>query len=317
MASFGNHVVICDHNIDKDFDVDDGDLKNVMKKISEIDFESFDRLRPKRISKFHMWTDTKKFIDSCYKVHKVGFLSDERLTRALNKKFIFSCDDIVTVFNNKICYVNPFFLPIEYSHENIFGGSLVSQLVVQDEDKVDEWISRLNPCFLKIILPKAITQVSPINYTHEITHTQIVSHKGIVENFYNNEVLSIYYELLFSYYSCEDCFRLDLLSRMEHVISNYYSLYIYKHGDKDKLGSGYDEYRYHSDAQYLQSILIAFNLFVKTINGNNATRKRIKEQAQKVIDGKITVEQFLDSVSSSYDESKDSIYVEKLLRKVK
>lgn len=316
MPNTNDYIILYDHNTIDDFQLSD-DLKSVIKFFSEIKYEDIDTIKLPTISKFKMWTDSRAFMNGKFRLHKVGYLNDKKLSKVMNNSLVFRFEDVASIFNSHINYRNPYFIPIEFSHDNILGGSLVSQSILPEEDEEFKKLQELlKPCFSKIILPKKLTSISPISYSHEIVHSQVMSQKGSVENFHNIEVLSIYIELLHAYESSSECFRLDLFNRMEHALANFYSLFIYKNGDRKILGDNYDELKFHIDAQYLQSILVAFNLMNKTLYGTNKTRKYILDQLQKVFDGIITVEDFMERVHCSYQESLDSKYAMRLLKKI-
>lgn len=317
MSSIDDYIILYDYNDIGDFQLSE-DLKSVMKFFSEIKYEESDVIKLPTISKVKLWTDSKAFMESKFRLHNVGYLNDKKLSKLLNKSAVCSLDDVASIFNGHINYRSPYFLPIEFSHNNILGGSLVCQSIIPENDKEFKRLQELlKPCFSRVILPKKTTSISPISYSHEITHSQVLSHKGSVEDFHNTEVLSIYIELLHAYQADSRCFRLDLLNRMEHALGNFYSLFIYKNGDRSILGDKYDDLKFHIDAQYLQSILVAINLMSKTLYGTEKDRKFIFGELQKVFDGKITVEQFMEKTNCTYEESLDYKYTEKLLKKVK
>lgn len=283
-----------DTNIKK-FSLDDNILA-CMKDLAELDLTPFQGKEIPTISKFEMTHNAKRFMRENFSLHRVGYLSDKRLAKILHDERIQTIDDVAVIYNQSARLVDPFHVPIRYDLDSIFGGTLVVQNVVtEDTSFFEQLLPRLNLYFTHISLPKTITTITPMSYVHEITHSQLESYKGIISNYYNGELLSVFMEFLYSYETNKDVFEIDLSNRIENLLYCFYSMYLYQVG-KENPDREYNEYEYFYDSQYFISILKAFQLFHLYDSSNDSIKRYILEGIQKVFDGKILLEDFLDSL---------------------
>lgn len=138
------------------------------------------------------------------------------------------------------------------------------------------------------------------SYVHEITHTQVDSLKGSLEEYYNVEVLSIFNEL----------FHASILDKDEKILRLNDSRRIYEMSiTAQELRKNFDG-KNNMDrnelldcCKYLISDLKAYDLFITFYNANNSVKNDILDDVQSVFDGIITVEELL----AKYDVTLDSI----------
>lgn len=291
-------------------------ITNYAKSISEIDLIPFDGRELSYISKLQLFDNAQRFMNEKFRLHPVGFLTDERIGRILRSKRIQSVDDIPRIYNKSAKMMNPFELPLNYRIDSVFGGSLVAQNVVTEDTKYyEDMLPKLNLYFSEIAMPKVLTTAAPTTLVHEITHSQLASQKGIIENYYNGEVLSIFMEFLHSYETDPTVFTIDFVNRLQNILVNFYSMYIYEAGRKNPERE-YGEYDYFSDSQYLISIAKAIAMIHKYLNSNEKIRKSMIQGIQNVFDGKNTLEDYLEAIDIDLDSSWDPKYPLEMVKKL-
>lgn len=191
--------------------------------------------------------------------------------------------------------INPFKLPItRIEYEDDFYGCLRESILADSENST---IS-----FRGIELPKNITKISSLSYTHEITHTQLNHMPGLIQEYYNTEFLSIFNELLHAFYTKDgesllrehDARRLNELKIIINELDKY-------HDTKD------DEIKnvLLEGSSYLESTLKAYSLFIRYYYSTDSERKYIVSQLQRAIDGEITLEEILTILDISLENSQD------------
>ena len=306
-----NFIALYGHKKLNLYEVDDDVLK-VMKEIVELDIPEFNGVNLTYISKRKMKHDAMKFYASKVILRDVGYLGDKQLIYLLRHSIISSLDDLVKLYNSAGVFVSPFAIPITYSKEKVFAGTIETQLLITDDDSIDGILEKMNVYFNNVFLPKRVTPVATSCYIHEIMHSQLESQKGIVEDFYNGEVLSIFMEMLSAYERKDKTYYMILSLRINHLCASFNSMYLYQNDQiKDPR---YTQFEFCKDGKYFISILKAFNLLEKYINGSYSDKKRIFIQMQNVICGDRTVEDMLQKLDVTYESSLDSDITNRLLK---
>ena len=297
----------------------DDHLKSVMKDISDISLESLFGGNISLIKKDAMRKDAMKYMRSLFYLHPIGHLDNKTLNKLLKNRYIRTHFDIPYYYNTSAKMIDPFDLPIKYIQGSIFAGSLCAQtLITEDEEWLDIILPELNVYFTHITLPKKITSIATTSYVHEITHTQLESHKGIVKEYYHAEILSIFMELLHSYDSSIANHKTNLVNRIENLLANFYSIFLFQTNQVEKINDpNYSICSYHRDIQYFYSIFMAFHLFSLYQDGSSNIKKEMLTRMQKVFDGDISLEEFLDFYSTNEEESINSHDIHKIIQKTK
>ena len=191
-----------------------------------------------------------------------------------SKKFLlskFKLHDIYTI-NNGIIKTSPFNINISRLNGKTIGGYL--------ETSFNEvYDNNYEVLFSKIHLPLLLTKMLPAIYSHEIIHTQIMSQIGSIDNFFNNDVLPIFIELLYQY---ENNFYSTIRINHLHISSSFI--------DKDCQFN----ISTFNDMLYYVSIVTAYKLLDIYIKGNIFIKKEILNNIQSVFDSKFTVEELLN-----------------------
>ncbi len=301
------------HNPLKDLYEPDDEMLEYVKEMASINVPSFEGVTFPSIEKKKMKEDAKGFVDSILSFDKIGFLNDERLTKILSATEVNDIQELINVYNESPVFISPFNLPIEYSYNQYFAGLLDTQLLVTDDPKYHkELLPRLNLYFSKIRLSKNVTDITTSCYLHELMHTQLEKNKGVIANYYNSEVLSIFMELLYIYEHNKKEYMFMLSKRIEHVLLSFYSMYLYMScGEKED----YSQYDFVKDGKYLISIMKAFNLLEKYIASNNKIKREIMGEIQKVINARKNLEEVLYKFEILYDSSMNVEITNKLILK--
>ena len=289
----------------------DDKLLQCVKKIEIIDFANMSMGEFKYIFKHTMKRNAKKFYEQNFELHKVGYMSDVYVAYLLNNLHIHSIDEIVRFYNNCIKYIDPFKIPIDYVFDNSFGGTLVTEVIKIENNEDNEYLKYMKPAYSRVMLPKTTTELSTSSYIHELGHALVETNKGIIEEYYNSEVISIYLELLYAYYSNDTLYHITLGNRINHILSTFNSMYEYKVNHRTDLlkSRPYDDTAFHSDAKYLLSTLKAIELLSKTIDGE----KIVKHQIGRTISGHRTLEDTLSDVAVTNESCLTDEHAKKLV----
>lgn len=229
-------------------------------------------------------TNAHNFLNSHFKLHKIPYKGTTRCK--LDKYILKYSPDIETALklHNISRYIHPYNLPVKFTSPSIIECMVVENITFIS---VDEFLNRMNLSFKEIVLSPQITELTESSYVHELTHTQLAHQRGIIKNYYNSEVLSIFLEILNVYESyktktllpLEDALRLtelyDILYRLKSVNNETYEDLI-------------------EATKYAESIIKAYHLFVEYYYGSSVLRKHILTKIQNILDGKIQLEELLD-----------------------
>ena len=152
--------------------------------------------------------------------------------------------------------------------------------------------------FDSIILDKNLGSKMVSIYAHELVHSQIDKNVyKILDNYFDNEFLSIFVELVISYH-LNSMFNNNTLENRLEMLNN--ELEYYKN-HKDDLET----------RCYIESTFKAFHLYYDYINSNNLIKKEILNSIEDVFKEKINVGRFSYIYEIDYDNSKDVKYLKR------
>lgn len=186
--------------------------------------------------------------------------------------------------NNFIIKCNPSCLPFEVREDIL--TSFIYNNYFKDEN------NNPNKYYKKIYLLKKNYKYVESSYIHEIVHTQM---DGIYnyDDELNEELLSIYFELLYGYYN------------------NYFERYLMRLKNlKDYtyiLSESNDEVEIFKAKKYIKSILQAIKLYHLYIDSNNNIRNYINTYIQDIFNREDILENMLEYFDINYDNSKVDI----------
>ena len=309
-----NYILLHGHkNLTELFELDN-DLLDYVKEIALLDLPEFKGTQIPYISRQTMKNNSKNFASSILSFRDVGFLSDKKLKELLTKYEITSVKELIYLYNSSPVFISPFKIPIEYSHDCLFSGTLDTQVLITEQQKLyKKLLPKLNLYFTKIVLAKGVTDIASSCYLHELMHTQLERHKGIIDNYYNSEVFSIFIELLYAFENNNISYMLILTCRINNLLLNFNSMYLFQTDQPQD--REYTKFDYVVDGKYLLSTMKAFNLLEKYIYGTKGIKREILKQMQKVIDGEKKVEEFLKKFEIDYNNSRNPDITRNLILK--
>ena len=148
-----------------------------------------------------------------------------------------------------------------------------------------------------------MTEQTSSSYVHEITHTQLDSLRGSIQEYYNMEVLSIFNEL----------FHASILDKDERILRLNDSRRIYEmsitaqelrdhHNGKSPMSR--DELL--DCCKYLVSDLKAYQLFAIFYSANDTLKNEILDDIQSIFDGYMTLEELLNKYEITLESIENS-----------
>lgn len=265
--------------------------------------EAIDELRKKTISLQQMKLDdtiveSENFLKSHFNLHKILHATNTTILAELSKydfKNIYHANQIYQEAAKKI---DPYQLPIVLLKNRSYRYGNIEEISLK--------CSNLKLCeiapivYERICLGKITTSCTGGIISHEITHSQIDSHKKITRSFYNHEVIPLFLQLVHNLEKGEDGVHLeaDKLFRTIEISDLIDELNIYYRSSNAKATDDL-----LNATKYLESILKAFMLFEIYLNSKNRVKKDIFDSVQKIFDGKISVEELLDKYDITLDKS--------------
>ena len=281
------------------------DMYDCFFELYKIDFPSLEGIVIPYITRKEIIKNSKEFINSLIKTRKIKYLSDEQYNELYLQNSNATIGDFITLFNMSHSEINPFRLPVIFKEEDMINGLLSTRIIcVEDEELSYKIFAALNICFNNISLSEKLTDLNSSCYVHEIIHTQTSRMKGMIEELSNNELLSIFFELLYAYESNPNTYHILLTNRICHLLNAFVNSQ-----NRNNI------YEYAMNIKYMISIFKALNLLDRYINSNSTTKKVILKNIQKVIDAEITLEESLNKLEIFEENSIDSNITRRLILK--
>jgi len=252
---------------------------------------------PENISLKDAINESENFMNSHFKLHDISYIN----------------------YNRKIeeaTIIKPYELPIEKTDEEI--------------SSIDCFFSTLNGKYPKIYYKKikireSIDDFTSSEVTHEITHTQQESEKGIINYQTNVETLPILLEILHyiekssvSDHQSRVIMRrfnslVDNISKLEALLIKSTLLKYVARLDIDKYAEVIEE-EIISLSTYIESTLKALNLSDIYQTSNELIKKEIISYIQAIFSGNKSVEDFLEHYDTTFDSSLNQL--QKKLKKM-
>lgn len=251
----------------------------LMRTIDEISyFPSITRnFKIKKLTKEIALSNSKSFLTEHFNIH------DVLVATPLKEDY-----PVLRVMKD-----SPFNIPIvEEEIKSVFSGSVIEFF----PDDIKQIL------FKGIVLGIPYTEQTSVSYVHEVTHIELDSIPGIVSEYYNSEVLSIFLELLYSYSTGENLLRVNESNRILELVNMLEIVLTTSKEERDTLLEG---------SKYICSTLKALALFINYYYGSSSIKKEILSLVQKVFDGTIRLEELLSKYDITYESSQD----EKRLKK--
>ena len=220
--------------------------------------------------------DSKYFIDGYFKIHNIPYIRFYKIPFTK-----------VQSFTTKV--IHPYKLPIKLLSNGETNGY------------VEEDFTTNGKIFFKSLgIGEIICEKTSASYVHEITHTQIDSVPRSFDDYYNQEVFSIFLEFFHSSLlsTDENLLRLEEANRIYELRELTKELIAHNNGEKELTREDQIE-----NSKYIQSNLIAFHLFSKFYFARNEIKQEMLKDIQRIFDGNLTVEEYLNKYEVSFCNS--------------
>lgn len=275
------------------------------------DYEKSD-YKPTSIRSKLVLREPKIFLRNNFILHKVAYADESILKLKLHGKMVKSEKELIKLYNGIGTLIDPLEIPVKFVDEPYYYGNL-SLLTSLSENP--EFLKRMKLFFKSIELGKNTNEMTGVCYVHEIVHTQLESLKGIVKEYYNSEILSIFVELLYAADRSPILLRETLKNRINMFLTEFHSLYNYiQNGEcvsQDAV--------WHNviACKYIVSTVKAFHLFNNYYMGDEIEKNNILWMVQKVLSGSMSVEKLLSELAISYNNSLEKEHILSLIDAIK
>lgn len=193
---------------------------------------------------------------------------------------IINTDDYMQVLIDKLKYLPPFNIPVVYINSNDNYGQFTPLYIGKTLEE-----SQL--IFCEYILASNTYQL-PLIYTHEIIHSVIENFNNL-ELFINYDLIPMSYEKIIAFEFDENLFYDNQIFRLKTIKKCISILNEKKH----------DELEFIYASNYLLSTLLSDSIF----DIYSISKKNIKGDLKKIIEGEKEVEYILNKYDLNYDES--------------
>ena len=219
--------------------------------------------------------DSQIFFNKYFKLHKVPFIG--KIIKIGHKD----------MYHVKM--VSPYNLPIKLEDMGEVSGGYINKMITAN---------KFHPiAFQDIYLEKNVSELTSCSYCHEITHSQLEAMRGSIRHFYNVEVLSIFMGLFHAYVLDTDE---KILSLQDSRLMNEISVLAENLQQVTPHQIKINRDNLLEDSKYMSSGLKALQLFSYFYYASDVEKYEIINDIQKVFDGQICVEKFLETYDISY-----------------
>lgn len=255
--------------------------------------------------------DSKVFLRNKFILHKVPYADEVMIKLKLHGRLVRSENELVKLYNGVGRLVDPFELPVRFVNEPYYYGNVSLCTNISDNP---EFLKHMKIFFKSIELGHKTNDMTGVCYVHEIVHTQLESIKGIVKDYYNSELLSIFMELVYAYEKGVMLLRETLKNRINMFLTEFHSLYNFI-SSKDITEDGL----WHNviACKYIVSTVKAFHLFCNYYIGDDIEKNNILWEIQSVFSGRKSLEDVLDILGITYQNSLEQTHIQTLIEKTK
>ena len=255
--------------------------------------------------------DSKVFLRNKFILHKVPYADEVMIKLKLHGRLVRSENDLIKLYNGVGRLVDPFELPVRFVNEPYYYGNVSLCTNISDNP---EFLKHMKIFFKSIELGHKTNDMTGVCYVHEIVHTQLESIKGIVKDYYNSELLSIFMELVYAYEKGIVLLRETLKNRINMFLTEFHSLYNFI-SSKDITEDGL----WHNviACKYIVSTVKAFHLFCNYYIGDDIEKNNILWEIQSVFSGRKSLEDVLDILGITYQNSLEQTHIQTLIEKTK
>lgn len=231
--------------------------------------------------------ESETFMKSHFNIHQILHQDGKVLDEYLSRHEFRTATGVARVYKNLAKKIDPYKLPIKTVDGKDCRFAELEE--ISPNCSMTKVISKSPIIFQGIKMTSLITDCTSSILSHEITHSQIDSHKGITQSYYNHEVIPMFIQLVENFEKDPKSLEIDQIFRLLEISGLIESLEEYHYNGK-----------YYSDddlfdiTKYLESAMKSFLLFEVYINANKSEQRAIFDFIQKIFDGKKTVEELLE-----------------------
>ncbi|MCH5167597.1 MAG: hypothetical protein J1F35_06900 [Erysipelotrichales bacterium] len=286
----------------------DEKLTNLAAYLATMEYCDDISVTPIKLTTKILTSTSKKFLASKLNLYDVLFASDEMIKSSLKGKKIYDHLELANLYNSTALLISPFDIPIKYVNQNYYHGLLSLQ---NPQIYEEDFLKEIKLLISRIELSKKKSDFSCLCYIHEIMHSQLVRFKGSISDYLNDDVLSIFIELVFAYENNQNnLLKKDFLIRINHFLIEFEILYNYYYENNGNI-SDIDA---TVTSKYIISTLKAFKLFDQYISGSDTEKTFIMSKIQEVFDAKKTLEEILVELDITYENSLDkNLFIKQLI----
>lgn len=237
-------------------------------------------------------SNAKKILNNYFDLHDVVYLPEKICNNAC---FLldFGLVDSRSLSENLSFLaktISPYDIPIKYDCDSITQQSIILDTLYYNSINVNKKNSK------SVI----------IEYIHELGHVQLNNQNGVIADYHNREVISIFLEKLSALMldDSENLLRNIQLSRYQDLLKCFEFLNNENVDDMYKLEA----------SVYVVSSLKAEQVFGLYLNNDGKFRERMLLSIQNIFDGKQTVEDFLEKYDVDFENSKDKNILKRQLK---
>lgn len=254
-------------------------------------------------SKKQAKNNAKKFLTEKFKLHKVLISTNFKINIVRLIKGSKNTEKFIKALEKTGTLVDPFKIPIIYKKEEIKLTGVGVSLPV-DPKIIEKELRAYNNIYYNINLGTKITDLTPGDYIHEITHTQINRAKNANTDYYNSELIPIFLENIYYREVSPELTHANNIRRINNLLKNIKYLKLYNQiKEKNQEKAEEHKYKIYEASKYLISTLNAYHLVTIYENGNEDTKKQILERIQQIFDDKYTIEELLLEYNITFNNS--------------
>ena len=248
-------------------------------QLPEREFITTKAINPKRITKI-----AQKDINTLFpKLNKNTLYFPKKDSEALAMKHLQNKTPeikVVTDFNLHAKETDIFSIPVNYVMQPNRGGyTVLSTLIPYDKSLID----LVKSTVAQINVSGPADYLTAIMYEHELIHALLRNYKGIIEDYYHEEVMPMFVEKVIS-------LEADSTGVLNQKAETYR---LRGHQDDIRLVANNQDFIDEGAHKHLISGLLANLMFYRYYNETPLGRRYMLDQVQKVLNGEKTVEEFL------------------------
>lgn len=261
------------------------ELKEIINSLSYSSHD-FSKCKLSKLKKDEMIMNSRKLFEILsVELHKIPYISSNSINGIINTSN--NVNQIIERILEKEVNISPLEVPISFCNENYFYGKCTPSYI-KDNDKH-------LLVFNEFELSSNTHVLTPSIYVHEIIHSQLESKDNSISDYLNYEVLPVFFDKISPIENKlpESISKINDLLRLKQLIKAFIMF------NKGNL----PEFSKIKLSMIITSLLKSELLFELYINGDKSSKIKILYEIQSVLDGKYSIETFLDNNNINLESS--------------